>query len=117
MTSFCIFAKGSLIGHSLLEAGDPPMGVAFGVFFPGPGYEGIKADVVRSYGHQAHLELSATTDHGRPIECQAVAIQDLAEEFGQEGLTVELLGIPGPEYRALFPHHVAVYERQFPSET
>lgn len=45
MPRFEAFSNGQHIGWSDLELGDPPMGVAFGVFVPAPGYSIIQEQV------------------------------------------------------------------------
>jgi hypothetical protein len=114
MSRFAIYMKGKLIGHSNLEYGDPPMGVAHGRFIPLPEYQDVQALVVKSYGDQAHLEFVIYSDHSIPIPCIAVGIKDMSAELGlEEGLYIDVLGIPYPEYAAIFPNHVAHYESQF----
>ena len=115
MPHFQIHMNGRLIGHSELEYGDAPMGVAHGRFIPSPEYFEVQARIAGSYGDQAHLEFSAFSEDSTQVPCQAVAICDQSAELGPEEMYVELLGVPYPEYQAIFPHHVAAYERQFPS--
>ena len=112
MAQFSIYCKGKLIGYSKLETGDPPMGVAFGVFIPNNTYEDVKSEIVVSYGYQEHLELKVFTESGKQIPCIAVAIQDNTAEF-PEWVNVEVLGIPYPEYEEIFPQHVETYRNQF----
>lgn len=92
------------------------MGVAFGQFMPNSAYADVKSEIVGTYGDQKHLELRALTTEGKPIECISMGINDQSSEFGAEGLSVEVLGIPYPDYGEIFPHHVAAYERLYPSQ-
>jgi len=46
MARFEVLANGVLIGHSELESGDPPMGVAEGRFLPSPANTAIQPSVV-----------------------------------------------------------------------
>lgn len=112
-----VLAGSTLIGHSRLEAGDPPMGVAFGRFLPLPAYASIKAEVVAARGRdQAHLNISVRLSNGAVLPAQGgVQLLDYSASFGDEGLEVEVLGIDYPLYQELFPAHVAAYENQFPS--
>ena len=41
MPRFEVWHHAQLIGWSELESGDPPMGVAFGLFIPAPAYAGV----------------------------------------------------------------------------
>jgi hypothetical protein len=118
MLRFEILADGVLIGHSDLEFGDPPMGVAEGKFLPLPGYFAIQPMVVaaRENGLQTHLALVAREPNGPALPAQGgVYIRDYSAELGAEGLTVEVLGIGYPLYGELFPSHVEAYRARFPS--
>jgi hypothetical protein len=92
------------------------MGVAHGRFIPSPEYFKVQAQVVGTYGDQAHLALCAFSEASAQIPCQVIAISDQSAELGPEEIYVELLGVPYPEYQAIFPNHVAAYEKQFSSE-
>jgi hypothetical protein len=48
MMIFEIYAKDTLVGHSALELGDPPMGVAFGKFIPAEATERFNGSVRRT---------------------------------------------------------------------
>ena len=112
---FEIFAKDSLIGHSALEHGDAPMGVAFGIFRPAEGYRQIQRACQANHD-QSRLALSARTPEGLPIPCEGVNIMDVSHEFedGDPGnIEVSVLGIPYPCYEELFPGHVADYQKRF----
>jgi hypothetical protein len=88
------------------------MGVAFGDFIPSDNYEDVKPEITVSYGDQEHLELTVFTESGIQIPCIAVGIQDKTAEL-PEWLSLEVLGIPYPEYEKIFPQHVEAYENQF----
>ena len=103
-----------LIGHSHLEFGDAPMGVAFGSFIPNDLYASVKPEIVGSWGNQEHLELTASTPNGLPIKCLAVAINDRTADISPEALFVEILGIPYPDYAEIFPEHVKAYQKLYP---
>jgi hypothetical protein len=113
---FEIYSNELLVGWSELELGDAPMGVAFGKFVPAPGYSEIQPSVVAAEGMaREDLYLSARIPNGVSLECVAVCITDYSANLGESGLEVSVLGISDPPYDQLFPHHVAAYERQFPS--
>jgi len=103
-----------LVGSSELELGDAPMGVAFGSFFPAPGYAAIQSIVVAAAGGPLPdgLQLSVRDSNGEVLEASGgVHIADCSAELGPEGLEVSILGVPYPAYESLFPQHVAAYER------
>jgi hypothetical protein len=114
---FAIRADGAVIVHSFLEHGDPPMGVAFGLFIPAPSFPGFedasKPASVDNLGPVFSSEsLSAETDAEVEIDCAAVTIvafkADNAVEF-----EVTLLGIPNLTYEKLFPGRYAAYEENY----
>ncbi|WP_369977279.1 hypothetical protein [Xanthomonas bundabergensis] len=113
---FDIYSRELLVGWSELELGDAPMGVAFGKFIPTPAYRLIQSHVVAAQAPASEgLHLSARAPSGVPLACIAVCISDCSAELGASGLEVSVLGISDPPYAQLLPHHVAAYERQFPS--
>ena len=115
MQQFEIYTGTTLIGHSSLEFGDPPMGVAGGRFSPLPAYETIRNAVVSaSETDQSHLHLSAKSMSGLTLPAEGgVQIIDFSTELGDEGLQIHVLGIGYPLYQELFPSHVLAYENQF----
>ncbi len=112
---FAIYAKGVLVGHSALELGDPPMGVAFGKFIPADSYRDIQQECKTNHVDQSALALSVKTPAGGSLPCAGVVIQDCSNEI-EEGeradVEVTVLGIPYPLYGELFPGHVSRYEKQ-----
>jgi len=116
MPRFEVLAGATLVGHSELEHGDAPMGVALGRFLPLPAYAKIQSAVIAAReGSQAHLNLEVRPIGGEALPSQAgVRINDYSAELGPEGLEVEILGIGYPLYAELFPAHVAAYRAQFP---
>jgi len=112
MARFDIYFEETVIGSSELESGDPPMGVAFGRFVPNSEYKHFHGSVV-SKSQVAHA-LSVRSATGEVLEVSGgVHIEDHSSELGPEGIEVSVLGIARPAYEALFPEHVAAYERQF----
>ena len=112
MTDYQVFSGTTLIGHSALETGDPPMGVASGKFLPLPAYSSFQSQCIASRElPQAHLALSITRPNGEPIPAEnGVAILDYSAELGD--MEVHAVGIGYPLYGELFPHHVAAYQHQ-----
>lgn len=110
---FEVLANEKLIGYTLLEHGDPPMGVAHGVMTATSGYAAIEALVIAAAGARAaELELTVRIAGAiDPLPCAGVGILDLGVECVEP--YVEVLGIPYPEYAELFPQHVAAYAARF----
>jgi hypothetical protein len=113
MAKFAVYADGMLVGHSLLELGDPPMGVAFGVFLPTEAYSEIAHECRTNHADQSHLHLSVRTESGVVVPCAGVGIQDYSGDIDPPYIEVNVLGIPYPLYGELFPEHVAHYDQQF----
>jgi len=90
------------------------MGVAFGRFLPSDAYADVKSEIVGTYGNQEHLELTASTAAGRPIQCIAIGINDQSVDLGPEELFIEILEVPYPDFEEIFPEHVAAYKKLFP---
>ena len=113
MSRFNVYAGGTLVGHSELETGDPPMGVAIGRFYPLPAYVAIQAACIAARNQsQEHLALSVRDSGGSVIPAQGgTAILDSSRELGE--IEVHVLGIGYPLYEELFPAHVAAYRKQF----
>lgn len=113
MAKFAVYAGPVLIGYSALELGDAPMGVAFGLFEPLDTYSSIRSECKSNHADQFKLLLSVRTEAGVVVPCQGVGILDCSAEGEEPYIEVNVLGIPHPLYRQLFPEHVAAYERQF----
>jgi hypothetical protein len=113
MANFEVFSDATFVGTSSLENGDPPMGVAFGRFFPAETYAIIQAQCINNHADQSSLKLTVRTPTGQVIQCAGVGILDYSPEVGVEGIEVNVLGISHPSYEDLFPQHVAQYEQQF----
>jgi hypothetical protein len=110
MAKYEIYSKGVLVGHSLLEHGDPPMGVAFGEFIPNNRYLEIQDECMTHQADQSALELSVQTESGIQIPCMGTAVVDYTAESEQPYAEVNVFGIPYPLYGELFPQHVARYD-------
>lgn len=119
MHRYAVYSEGTLIGHSALESGDPPMGGAFGRFFPLPAYEKFQAKVVAAFNSpQDHLGLAVVdTQTGSSLPAQGgTQILDASADLGLEGLEVHVLGIAYPLYEQLFPGRHAAYKASFSKE-
>ena len=107
IVEFEIYFKDVLIGHSSLENGDPPMGVAFGRFFPLPAYESHLDQMERAH-------LSVRVPGGVTLENEGgVNIEDPRPDLGIEAIEVAIYGIGYPLYGQMFPEHVDAYDKQF----
>lgn len=115
MPRFEILAGGVVIGYSELEHGDSPMGVASGKFFPLPAYESIQPQVIAAReGSQEGLDLAVRAAGGQTIPAQGgVRIDDYSAELGEDGLEVDVMGIPHPLYEELFPGRHEEYVKGF----
>jgi hypothetical protein len=113
MSEYKVFAGKTLIGHSALETGDPPMGVASGKFLPVPAYSSVQSQCIASRDlPQAHLSLSIIQPNGELLPAEhGVAILDYSVELGE--VEVHAVGIGYPLYELLFPQQVAAYAKQF----
>ena len=112
---FEISFQGAVIGHSALERGDPPMGVAEGDFAPSDSFAAFLASVPSQPENDKDLQrwtgLSLAVPDGALVECQDVVL--LRADFGDEvELVVAAIGIPYPLYEQLFPGHVETYYGQ-----
>lgn len=115
VTLFPIFKDQQLIGHSRLEKGDTPMGVAFGAFIPALAFDAIRTKA-------EPLDADSRQWQGLTLKLESGKIVDTSAgvtpiEYGppDSPITRELtaLGIAYPQYETLFPHHVKAYDEQF----
>jgi hypothetical protein len=113
MARYAVYSKKVLVGHSLLEHGDAPMGVAFGKFIPVKAYSEIQGECRANHADQSALELSVQTESGLELTCVGVGILDYSAENEPPEIEVNVLGISYPLYGELFPDHVARYDQQF----
>jgi hypothetical protein len=108
---YSVFADNTLIGHSDLEVGDPPMGVASGKLRPTPSYSTVRDDCISALasGKWDRLNLSVRSEDGKSLPAQGgVMILD-AYEIEPSEVEVHVAGIPYPLYEQLFPKHVEIY--------
>ncbi|SDN38060.1 hypothetical protein [Pseudomonas azotoformans] len=114
MLRFEAFSNGQPIGWSDLELGDPPMGVAFGVFVPAPGYSIIQ-EQVRAFAQrdQRHFNFTVRIVGAEAIRAAGVCIADYSSDCGEDAIELSVLGIEYPPYGDVFPEHVAAYNQQW----
>ncbi len=112
---FEVLAGATIIGHSDLELGDAPMGVAGGQFVLSAEYASVRpACVAARESSQSHIGLSVRLVGGESVSAQGgVQIFDYSEELGGTGVEVHVNGIPYSMYERLFPEHVAAYAKRF----
>jgi hypothetical protein len=115
MSRFTVFYNSIPIGHSELESGDPPMGVASGKFVPLPSYQEAQPLVIAARDtSQVHLALIVRTTEDRVLPAQGgVQIVDYSPELGTDGIELHVLGIGYPLYEELFPGRHAAYVAPF----
>ena len=95
-----------VIGTTLFEVGDPPMGVASGRFHANASYRD---------DHLIEMDRLSARFAGRLIpSISGVGIEDGFAEFGERYVTI--FGVGHPLYDQLFPHNTAAYEALYPPE-
>ncbi|UWM73671.1 hypothetical protein N1937_13090 [Rhizobium sp. WSM4643] len=110
-----ILHKGIVIGHGNLEAADPPMGVAAGLFEATPDYDPrLHPYVIDGDDNEFDKEapLSARSAEFGMIQCAGVCIEDFHKTM--EEIQVVFLGIAYPDYGTVFassPAYKAYYGR------
>ncbi len=122
---FSVYFNSTLIGHTALEKGDPPMGVALGKFIPEVGYQEVRPLLQpgETIGHlpsdsDRYLDgLSVKTPDGESLECVAgIVLWEYGDSEAPDAQEVTCLGIHHEVYERLFPHHVKTYNDQFRSK-
>jgi hypothetical protein len=89
------------------------MGVAFGKFVPAAGYETIAAHCKSGHADQFELAFSVQTEDGSSIPCIGIGLLDYSEQMGEPYAELTVFGIAHTAYAAIFPQHLASYNRQF----
>lgn len=108
-----IFYKEILIGHSDLEFGDPPMGVAFGKFDPVSEFENVRERISATESHTPSNVILTICD---PKSVKRIASPASIFAFSgnvPDELEVNVLSIPYPMYEEWFPEHVSEYNNRF----
>jgi hypothetical protein len=106
-----VYAGPNLVGFSALEAGDAPMGVAFGNFQPTAEYDRIRDVCQKNHSDQSDIQLSVTTADGAVIPAIGVSILDYSISLGEPEIEINLLGVEAKLYESLFPRHVQSYKQ------
>ncbi|MGB0906651.1 MAG: hypothetical protein ACPGVT_04090 [Maricaulaceae bacterium] len=115
---FAIAYKNAVIGHSKLEGGDPPMGVAFGDFIATENFKAFRKTAPVQNVDDEHriwegLDL-IPPNQARVEDIVGVTVAEYGPRGAPFAIEVTCFGIAYPKYGELFPHHVAAYEAQFP---
>ncbi|WP_193162527.1 hypothetical protein [Microbulbifer hainanensis] len=112
---FKLFPSNELIGETLLENEDPPMGVASGELVPSESYfKYQKYFSNQDFQKISELKLTVISDTGVTLKPSGgIGIEDYSEEMGELSVYVNVLGIESYVYTQLLPDHVAAYEEQF----
>ena len=119
---YAIYAGELLVGHSALDGGDAPMGVASGVFEPTSLFFELAAKEAQADEASCRPApdirvwkgLSAMTPAGVLLECQATSVIGYCPDGANWELEVNVLGIPYPNYENLFPEQLMAYRNAFP---
>ncbi len=105
---FEVLSSSIVVGHSELEGGDPPMGVAEGIFYPLTAYTNIQADFVASReSSQDHLNLTIRLIGGETVIPIFIKIEDFSQELDEIWITA--CGIDHVQYQRLFPSQYNKY--------
>jgi hypothetical protein len=110
---YSVYAGSDLVGHTALENGDAPMGVAFGIFIPSDEYAHIREFCQRNHSDQSTLQLSVATEIGETIPAVGVSVLDYSAMVDEPEIQVNLIGVDAALYEALFPMHVRAYRQRF----
>ena len=104
---FEILSGETLVGWTLFEFGDPPMGVAFGRFHPL-----IDLSEWQLPTDAETLPLHARNALGVELRpCSHVYLDGLAEDV--DSLEVSICGLDGEVYEQHFPGHVRDYRARY----
>jgi hypothetical protein len=100
MPKFDVFAGTVCIGHSWLEHGDAPIGVAAGRFVPAAAYATVQPAVLASAdGSQLGLTLHVRAPDGSQLAGEgSVQIVDYSPELGDDAIEVHVIGIEPERY-------------------
>lgn len=100
MPRFEVFAGSVCIGHSWLEHGDAPIGVAAGRFVPAPDYAAVQPAVLASAeGAPLALALRVLAPDGSQLAGDgSVQIVDYSPELGDDAIEVHVIGIEAERY-------------------
>ena len=100
MPRFEVLAGAACIGHTWLEHGDAPIGVAAGRFVPAPAYAAVQPAVLASAGGPLHgVVLRVLAPDGSELAGDgSVQIVDYSPELGDDAIEVHVIGIEPDRY-------------------
>lgn len=113
---YSVFHDDVLVGHSRLEFGDPPMGIAHGKFIPASNFATLreKFPMIEDQDQRRWEGFNVRTRDGHAIQCEAgVVINEYGDLDDPFAIEVTCIGISEPKYEELFPHHVEAYKNSF----
>lgn len=102
---FSIYLDDNLIGQSAFEAGDPPMGIVIGMFFPAKPYVNY-LEAIAAYRDkpQGHFNFYVKTTDDELVPVKFLRIEDYSSELNEIEVT---MCIDGDQY---------LYQRLFPKQ-
>ena len=100
MPRFEVLAGAACIGHTWLEHGDAPIGVAAGRFVPAPAYAAVQPAVLASAGGSSlGVVLRVLAPDGSELAGDgSVQIVDYSPELGDDAIEVHVIGIEPDRY-------------------
>lgn len=116
MPKFDVFAGTVCIGHSWLEHGDAPIGVAAGRFVPAPAYAALQPAVLASAdATQLGLALRVLAPDGSQLAGDgSVQIVDYSPELGDDAIEVHVIGIEPRRYVQWFDTQATGFQDTLP---
>ena len=118
MKAYQILLDKTLIGTTLLEKADPPMGVVFGIInfaFKESPYDCVRNNIESANYPEDKIistriipDLVVLDETGKEIKSDGCYI----EGMDKEGFEIIIPGIPYPFYEERFPHHVRDYQNR-----
>lgn len=116
MPKFEILAGAVCIGHSWLEHGDAPIGVAAGRFLPAPAYAALQPAVLASAdGSGLGVALCVRAPDGSQLAGDgSVQIVDYSPELGDDAIEVHVIGIEPERYVQWFNTQATGFQDTMP---
>ena len=108
---FVVKWKGSKIGITRLEKGDPPMGVAFGDMEPSCSINGLLGKPLNDETDLKGWEgLDVYSPDGEILHCRSTYLEQF--DFGAKGFVYQITCFldDRAEYEKYFQHHITAYE-------
>ena len=121
-TTYNIFLEETLIGTTLLEKADAPMGVVFGeIEFA---IDGVNYDFIKEYCTDNNIELGADYPEDKLISTYDIPLLRVVSNtdieikgestyingMDSDSYEITVEGVPYPFYKEQFPHHVEQYK-------